>query len=161
MSKFYMHRNGFLYNGDMTAGSREATSEEVASHLGMSMSTRKAALRAAINAERDRREQGGFEYEGKRFDSDATSVIRINAAVNTAVAAVLTESPFTVDWTAADNTTMALDAAGFMALSMALAAHSNEQHVRARALKEQLDQAEDEAAVAMVDHLLQEWQQEA
>lgn len=124
------------------------------------LAEKKAALRAAINAERDRREQGGFEYDGTVFDSDATSVIRINAAVNTAVAAVLGSSEFSVGWTAADNTTVTLDAQGLLGLSTALAAHSNTQHVRARSLKEQLDAAEDEVAVKAVEDLLQSWQQE-
>lgn len=124
------------------------------------LAEKKAALRAAINAERDRREQGGFEYNGVKFDSDTTSVIRINAAVNTAVAAVLEETAFSVDWTAADNTTATLDAQGLLGLSAALAAHSNTQHVRARELKDQLEQAEDETAVAEVENLLLAWQQE-
>ncbi len=128
---------------------------------GPTLDDRKATLRSAINAERDRREQGGFEHAGKRFDSDATSVIRINAAVNTAVAAVLAESEFSVGWTAADNTTVTLTAQEFLEFSAALAQHSNTQHVRARSLKEQLDRAEDEAAVSEVKILLEAWKAEA
>ncbi len=128
---------------------------------GPTLGERKAIIRSAINAERDRREQGGFEYAGKRFDSDATSVIRINAAVNTAVAALLAESPFTVDWTAADNTTVPLDAQGLLGLSVALAQHSNTQHVRARALKEQLEEAETAEKLVEVETLLEAWKTEA
>ena len=128
---------------------------------GPTLDDRKATLRSAINAERDRREQGGFEYAGNRFDSDATSVIRINAAVNTAVAAVLAESEFSVGWTAADNTTVTLTAQEFLEFSAALAQHSNTQHVRARALKEQLDNADTAETVAAVENLLEAWKAEA
>ncbi len=121
---------------------------------------RKATLRAAINAERDRQEQSGFLYQGMRFDSDPTSVIRINAAVNTAVSAILNQTGFAVNWTAADNTTVPLDAQGLLGLSVALAQHSNTQHVRARALKDQLDNADTAETVAEVENLLEEWKQE-
>ena len=142
------------------------TSEEVEAawaemQAGPTMEERKTAIRTGINVERDCKEQGGFAYQGKVFDSDPTSVIRINAAVNTAVAAILANTEFAVDWTAADNTIMELDAQGFLALSAALAQHSNTQHVRARALKEQLDLAETSAAVEEVEILLKAWQQEA
>ena len=33
---FYVHKDGFIYNGDMTEGARAATSEEIALHLGKS-----------------------------------------------------------------------------------------------------------------------------
>lgn len=127
----------------------------------LSLLERKSALRAAVNAERDRREQGGFQYQGKLFDSDATSVIRINAAVNTAVSAILASAEFVVAWTAADNTILELDAQEFLELSASLSQHSNTQHVRARKLKERLDRAENVEAVVEVENLLNMWQQEA
>ncbi|WP_373325612.1 DUF4376 domain-containing protein [Sporomusa paucivorans] len=128
---------------------------------GPTLDERKNNLRAAINVERDRREQGGFVYAGKQFDSDATSVIRINAAVNTAVSAILAETEFAVNWTAADNTTVPLDAQGLLGLSAALAQHSNTQHVRARDLKEQLEEAETAEELVEVETLLEEWKAEA
>lgn len=127
---------------------------------GPTLDERKNNLRTAINAERDRREQGGFEHQNVRFDSDSTSVIRINAAVNTAVSAILNQTDFAVNWTAADNTTAPLDAQGLLGLSVALAQHSNTQHVRARALKDQLDNADTAETVAEVENLLEEWKQE-
>jgi hypothetical protein len=161
MSDFYIHRDGFIYHGDFTEGAREATNEEISAHLGTSIAARKQDVRSAINSERDRREQGGFEYLGKVFDSDPTSVIRINAAVNTAVSAVLSGSDFSVDWTCADNSTVALNAQQFMGLATALAEHSNTQHIRARGMKDQLDAAETEEDLAAVENLLNEWKNEA
>lgn len=128
---------------------------------GPTLDERKNNLRAAINAERDRREQSGFEYQGVKFDSNSTSVIRINAAVNTAVAAILSNSEFAVNWTAADNATVPLDAQGLLGLSVALAQHSNIQHVRARALKEQLEQAGTAEKLAEIENLLAVWKAEA
>ena len=31
--KFYIHQDGFIYSGDMTAGAREATQAEIDVHL--------------------------------------------------------------------------------------------------------------------------------
>ena len=31
--KFYIHKDGYLYNGDMTDGAREATQAEIDAHL--------------------------------------------------------------------------------------------------------------------------------
>jgi hypothetical protein len=118
-------------------------------------------LRAKINAERNRREMGGFTYLSKTFDSDQTSVTRINAAVNTAVAAILTSSVFSVDWTCKDNSTITLDAQQFLGLTSALAQHSNTQHVRGRGLKDQAEAAQSEADLTVVESLLNEWKAEA
>jgi hypothetical protein len=118
-------------------------------------------LRAKINTERNRREMGGFTYLSKTFDSDQTSVTRINAAVNTAVAAILTSSVFSVEWTCKDNSTITLDAQQFLGLASALAQHSNAQHVRGRGLKDQAEAAQSEADLAVVENLLNEWKAEA
>ncbi|MDT8901819.1 DUF4376 domain-containing protein [Anaeroselena agilis] len=113
--------------------------------------------RAAINAERNRREQLGFTYLDKTFDSDQTSVIRINAAVNTAVAAILSEGSFTVTWTCADNTTIDLDAQHLLALAAALAAHSDGLHQTARTLKAAVDAALDAGKTAAEIEALPTW----
>ncbi|MDR7867600.1 MAG: DUF4376 domain-containing protein [Sporomusaceae bacterium] len=113
--------------------------------------------RAAINAERNRREQLGFTYLGKTFDSDQTSVIRINAAVNTAVAAILANGTFSVTWTCADNTTIDLGAQQFLGLAGALAAHSDGLHQTARTLKTAVDAAMAAGATAAEIEALPTW----
>jgi hypothetical protein len=128
---------------------------------GPTLEESKETLRAAINTERNRREMGGFTYLDKTFDSDQTSVTRINAAVNTAVAAILTISVFSVEWTCKDNSTIALDAQQFLGLASALAQHSNAQHVRGRGLKDQTEAAQSEADLVVVENLLNEWKAEA
>ncbi len=124
---------------------------------GQSPETAAAAKRVAINAERDRREQLGFTYLDKTFDSDQTSVIRINAAVNTAVAAILTSGTFTVTWTCADNTTIDLDAQQLLSLAAALATHSDGLHQAARTLKAAVDTALDAGATAAEIEALPTW----
>lgn len=121
----------------------------------------KNAIHTEINAERDRREKAGFTYNGNTFDSDEISVIRINSAVNTAVAAVLSGSSFSVNWTTADNKTVVLTAQQFLEMSAALAQHSNDQHVRARGLKDKLDAATTEDEIAAVKTELDAWKAEA
>ncbi|GEM_PF-2796253 len=115
--------------------------------------------RAAINAERDRREAGGFEYLGKRFDSDGEkSVPRILGAVVTAQAAMLTGGTFTVTWTCADNSTIDLTEQQLLGLAAALAAHSDALHQTARALKAAVDAALAAGATAEEIDALPVWE---
>lgn len=115
--------------------------------------------RAAINAERDRREAGGFEYLGKRFDSDGEkSVPRILGAVVTAQAAMLTGGTFTVTWTCADNSTIDLTEQQLLGLAAALAAHSDALHQTARALKAAVDAALEAGATAEEIDALPVWE---
>ncbi|WP_152966587.1 DUF4376 domain-containing protein, partial [Gulbenkiania mobilis] len=80
------------------------------------VATRRTELLAAINAERDRREEAGFSYRGKLLDSTSRSVQRITAAALAAQAAVATGTPFSLEWTCADNSTLTLDAAGVIGM---------------------------------------------
>lgn len=103
---------------------------------GFPMADAIAQKRAAINAERVRREQGGFAFNGKTFDSDQNAYNRISAAAQTALTTMVAQQPFpTVTWTCADNTTMDLDAAGVVAMQAALVAHGLVLHGKAQARK--------------------------
>ncbi len=125
--------------------------------IGLTPGTAATAKRAAINAERNRREQLGFSYLAKTFDSDQVSVIRINAAVNTAVAAILNSSTFTVTWTCADNSTIELSAQQFLGLAVALAAYSDGLHQTARTLKAAVDAALAAGATAVEIEAMPIW----
>ncbi len=50
--KFYMHKDGFIYSGDMTDGAREATQEEISAHLNpvLSLKEQKADKLREIDA---------------------------------------------------------------------------------------------------------------
>lgn len=113
----------------------------------------KAAKRAKINANRNRIEQGGFEYMGKVFDSDSVSGQRINFAAFMAREALLAGESYALSWTCQDNSKLPLDAAGVIGMAKALAIHGKTQHDHADELKTRLDAA---ATVEAVDEI-PEW----
>lgn len=104
-----------------------------------------------INAERDRREESGFPYRGKVLDSTPRSVQRITAAALAAQAALAAGQQFQIDWTCADNSVLALDAAGVIGMPVALAQHAAALHAHARNLKAAVEAAMDSIAVAEID----------
>lgn len=94
--------------------------------------------KALFNAERDRREEAGFGYLGKVFDSDSRSVQRITVSVQAAQAALAVGAPFSVEWTTQDNSKIILDAAQMMGVPVALAQYADALHVHASARKAQI-----------------------
>jgi len=95
----------------------------------------------ALNEERDRREAAGFPYLDKLFDSNPLSVQRITAAALAAQSALATNSPFEIEWTAADNSTITLNATELLGMPIALATHAASLHNTARQLKSQVESA--------------------
>ena len=113
--------------------------------------TARARKWADIKAERDRLECGGFDMPGiGRFDSDADSRARIVGAVTAAKIAQDAGQPYTIAWTLADNSTADLDAAGIIAVGFALLAHIDAIHQRSRALREQIDAAQDSQVISAI-----------
>lgn len=115
------------------------------------LANRRTTLLAAINAERDRREELGFPYRGKWFDSTPRSVQRITAAALAVQAVLATGQPYSVDWTCADNSTLILDAAGVVGIPVALAQHAAALHDHARVLKAAVAAAGSEADLVAID----------
>lgn len=156
MDKYYMHKDGYLYSGDLIDGAREATTEEINSHFNPSVTLAELQSQAwtRIKAERDRREQSGAPYLTKILDSDEKSVTRISIAVQAAQAAISAGTAFSLDWTMQDNSVVTMTAAEVVSMSVALATHSNGLHLAARAVHEKIlaatDAAEVEAAEAAV-----------
>jgi hypothetical protein len=106
----------------------------------------KSAQWATIKQARELAEFGGFVWDGSLFDSDAISQQRIQGLVHIANL----DPSMTVGWTLADNTTRTLTSADGIAVGIALAAHVNTQHVKARALREQIDAATTPEAVQAI-----------
>lgn len=92
-----------------------------------------------IKKYRDAEEQSGCPYMGSVLDSDSLSVQRINTAVQ--AAQVVGES-FEVDWTMQDNSVVHMTYADVLGMPAALAVFSNQLHVKARELREQINAAE-------------------
>jgi len=115
------------------------------------LETARARKWADIKAERDRLEGGGFDMPGiGRFDSDADSRARIVGAVTAAKIAQDAGQPYTIAWTLADNSTFELDAPTTIAVGFALLAHVDAIHQHSRALREQIDAAQDLQALAAI-----------
>lgn len=116
------------------------------------LEARRTLLRAQVNAERDRLETVGFPHAGLWFQSDERSVARLNSTALTANAALLAgQSPAFPDWLAADNTPLPVDAMGVLALQNSLTMHAGALHQRARAIKAQIEAAQDFAELAAVN----------
>lgn len=91
-----------------------------------------------IKAARDKAEQSGCPYMDSVLDSDSLSVQRINTAVQ---AAQVIGEAFEVDWTMQDNTVIHMTYADVLGMPAALAVFSNELHMKARKLREQINAA--------------------
>ena len=104
---------------------------------------------AKIN--RAQAESAGFYYGGNLFDSDAYSQSKISGAVQMASIAVQAGAPYSVEWTLADNTTVALDAQQMIGVGLALAAHINAVHVRSREIRAALVAATTPQEIEAVD----------
>lgn len=116
------------------------------------LEARRTLLRTRVNAERDQLEAAGFPHAGLWFQSDERSVARLNSTALTASAALMAgQSPAFPDWLAADNTPLPVDAMGVLALQASLTMHAGALHQRARAIKAQIEAAQDFAQLAAVD----------
>lgn len=91
-----------------------------------------ANIVSKINNKRDELESSGFVYNGKIFQSNQLSVIRIN---NTALVAITAGSNFTIKWTAADNSEMEMNAQQILEFQKALVVHADQLHEYAKSLK--------------------------
>lgn len=132
-------------NGDWLADDPVAAQAIIDNYDALAVA--RAEMREKINDLRDTLEVSGFSYLGKRIDSTPRAVERINVATLSAMAAATVGAPFSVDWTCADNSTLALDAAGVIGMVAALAAHGNALHVHARALKDSIMVSDDPASI--------------
>lgn len=101
----------------------------------------KEAKRQEINAERDKAEQGGFEYMGKIFDSDPISCQRMSCAAQAMQLVAMSEQSPTITWTTQDNSTIDLNPQQLLGLVATLAQHSNKCHEKATELKKKVDLA--------------------
>lgn len=110
----------------------------------------KAARWSEVKRQRDLLEASGFPYMGKVLDSDERSVQRITTVVQAAQAALGAQQPFSISWTCADNSLLALDAAGVIGMPVALAMYADHLHQIAKGLRSQIEAAANAAQVQAV-----------
>ena len=105
--------------------------------LDISLDEAKIKYKNRVKQRREDDEMAGFTYNGKEYDSDLKSIIRISNAAQVAV----TNPNFSVFWTAKDNTESLLTGAELIELQAALVAHISVIHINSRSLKQQIDSA--------------------
>lgn len=110
----------------------------------LDLSVAKQLGKERINAAREHAKTLGFPAYGKFFDSDAVSRENILIAVS---AASVVGAAWAIDWTTADNSVITLDYAQMMSLPVLMAQHGDALHIKARALKEQIDAATTQAEI--------------
>lgn len=103
-----------------------------------------------IKDHRNLLERSGFPYVGTIMDSDSVSVQRINTAVQAAQAAMAAGQPFSIDWTAKDNTVHTLDGPGMVGMPVALAQYGDQLHQTGTALRQAIDAATTPEAIAAI-----------
>lgn len=121
-----------------------------------SLEVGQAELRARVKARRDALEQSGFAYLGKVLDSDPASAQRLIGAAQLAQAAAATGSPFSIDWTCADDSVLTMDAPQMVGALAALGAHVAALHTQARARKEQIAEAQSIADLTVLEASIEE-----
>lgn len=105
---------------------------------------------AEITAERDKREQTGFDYMGKTFDADTTSLQRLTLAAQSASIALSANEPFTINWTVQDDSSITLNAAEMIGIVPAIATHADNLHQEGRNLKDAVNKAKTVKAVEAI-----------
>lgn len=94
-----------------------------------------------IKLERNRREFGGFVWDGSTFDSDTTSQSRIQGGVQLATIAQANNQPFSINWTLQDNSVRLLNTTEMIQVGMALAQHVQSIHEISRVLRSSIENA--------------------
>jgi len=112
----------------------------------------KAAKLAAVKAQRDMAIDAGVDVAGVgRFDSDPLSRANINGAVTGAMLAQGAGQPFAVNWKMQDNSIIALDGAGMIAVGLVVLGHVTACHENAQAIGLAIDAAEDFDTLEAID----------
>lgn len=102
----------------------------------------RAAIWDRIKARRDAMIDGGAPTPSGAVDSYLEARTNIAGAVQAATIAQAAAQPFSVSWTLLNNSVVVLDATAMIALGLAVLAHVNACHDRARALRDQINTAE-------------------
>ncbi len=88
-----------------------------------------------------------FEFGGKFFQSDESSREKVQAVYSAALGAIVTSSPYSVSYTAIDNTDLVMDAATAMSFAMTLFGRIDALHTDARTSRESIKVMTDPAYI--------------
>jgi len=111
------------------------------------------AVWADAKAQRDSHIDGGALTPVGMVDSDELARSNISGATIAALIAKQANAAYSVTWTMLDNSTVVLDADGMIAMGLAVLAHVNACHDRARVLRAEIEAASDMAELLAIDVL--------
>ena len=104
-----------------------------------------------VKLQRNNTEFSTFTFRGIEYDCNEVSRARIQGAVQLASIALTNEMPYSYDWTVADNSTVILDGISMVQLGLALGAFTNNLHVYAKSLRNQIYGTEDKAIIESIE----------
>ena len=87
------------------------------------------------------KELSGFVYNGIPIDSDRDSILRMTSTQLSALTAIITDSPFEVNWVCADDSIMTMNAIEFLSFFNAFVQHGLNCHNRSQELKNEIENA--------------------
>lgn len=106
---------------------------------------------SAAKDQRDLHIDGGALTPSGPVDSDSEARSNISGAATGALIAKVSNLPYSVTWTMLDNSTATLDADGMLAMGLAVLAHVNACHDRARQLRTAIEAAATMAELLAID----------
>lgn len=101
--------------------------------------------------QRDDHIDGGAMTPVGAVDSDSMARSNISGATIAALVAKTNNRPYSITWTLLDNSTVTLDADAMIGLGMAVLAHVNACHERARQLRAEIEAAQTMAELLAID----------
>lgn len=107
----------------------------------------RALVWEAVRAARDRAEWWGCSTPLGRADSDPDSQRKVAGAVQMAMIAQAAGTPFSIDWTMQDNSSVTHDASAMITLGVAVGQHVAACHAVALAKRSAIETANDTAAL--------------
>lgn len=97
-----------------------------------------AAKWEEIKRRRRAEELSPITCQGYVYDADEDSQSKLAGAVQIAAISMGAGQPFSIEWTLSDNTAVTLDAAGMLAVGLALGARTSALYAYARTLRTQI-----------------------
>lgn len=122
---------------------RDAWKDDGSTALVLDVDLMKPIARDLVNEWRETADQSPIIAEGRTFSADeiSRSQRNITGAALMAVIAVLTESPYSVDWTDNNNERVPLDGGSVMGLGATLATRTSFLYSKARDIKDAINAA--------------------
>ena len=111
----------------------------------------KAAKWETVRIMRESHIGGGCSTPSGVMDTTLVSRTNISGAVQMASLAMAASQAFEIDWTIADNSTVTLDGLAMIAVGIAVGAHVAACHAVARALRVEIEAAEDVEELEAID----------